>query len=174
MKKTVSAFTLFSTVVLLSSAQFGLSSCQKEVIKIVKDTVELKVEVPGPVPAPPIDTLAVLTGKEYHMEEITILQEDEFFYYKKGQAGNTAQFDQDFIKFNANKTGSYSYSGQTHTIEWDFIGNAKTRIRYTLNRPTPIVITMENISYSGDTLSYTEYYTVGAIKSMSSVLRIAR
>lgn len=171
MKKAFSAFSIFILVILLSFIQFGASSCTKEVIT---DTVEIEVEVPVLVPVPPIDTLAVLTAKPYHMEEITILQEDEFFYYKRGESGNTATFDQEYIKFNTDKTGSYYYYGVTNTLDWDFVDGNKTRIKYTLNRPTPVNVTWENISYSGDSLSYAEYYILGEMNSMASGLRIAK
>ncbi len=158
MKKSAASLTLLSTILLLFLLQLSISSCKKEV----------------EVQAPPIDTLAVLTAKQYHMEEIRILQDDVFYYYKRGNAGNTASFDQEYIKFNADKTGSYFYNGTTNSLTWDFVGGAKTKITYTLNRTTPIVINWENISYSGAYLSYAEHYTNGQIKSMSTGLRVAR
>lgn len=158
MKKVFGAGSLF--LLLLSLIQLGGSSCKKE--------VEVKV------PMPPMDTLAVLTAKQYHMEEIRILQDNNVYYYKKGSSGNTATFDQEYIKFNTDKTGSYFYNGTTNTINWDFVGMNKTRIRYTLNRSTPVTINWENISYSGDSLSYSEYYLINGVNSMSTAVRIAR
>jgi hypothetical protein len=160
MKKIAGRNFVFRSVLAFSTILFFLSSCTKEV----------EVEVP----AAPIDTLAVLTSNTYHMEEILILNNNQFFYYKRGGNQNTASFDNEFIKFNANKTGSYSYNNVVNTLTWDFINGNKTKIRYTLNRPTPIEITWENINYNKDSLTYSEYYTVNGLNSMSTVLRTAR
>lgn len=166
MKNKVRAYSVILSLILLSFVQIGTTSCTKEVEVIVRDTVEVAI--------PPIDTLAVLTAKQYHMEEITILQNDQFYYWKRGKPGNTAAFDQEYIKFNTNKTGTYFYYGETNTLTWDFVNGNKTRINYTLNRATPVNLSWENISYSGDSLSYSEYYILGNVNSMSTGLRLAK
>lgn len=180
MKNKVQAYSVAASILLLSFIQVGTTSCTKEVEVIVRDTIDREVIKRDTlrdtieIAIPPIDTLAVLTAKEYHMEEITILQNDKFYYWKRGATGNTAAFDQEYIKFNTNKTGTYFYYGQTNTLNWDFVNGDKTRIKYTLNRTTPINITWENISYSGDSLSYSEYYILGDLNSMATGLRIAK
>ncbi len=160
MKKNIRKGFFLRFILGFSALLLLLNSCTKEV----------EVEVP---PAP-IDTMAVLTSNNYFMEEILILNNNQFFYYKRGGNQNTASFDNEFIKFNANKTGTYSYNNMVNTLTWDFINGNKTKIRYTLNRPTPIVITWENINYNKDSLTYSEYYTVNNLNSMSTVLRIAK
>lgn len=160
MKKIVFQKNLFRSVVAFSAILVFLNSCTKEI----------EVEVP----AAPIDTLAVLTSNTYYMEETLILNNNQFYYYKRGGNQNTASFDNEFIKFNTNKTGSYSYNNEVNTLTWDFINGNKTKIRYTLNRSTPIEITWENINYNKDSLTYSEHYTVNNLKSMSTVLRTAK
>jgi hypothetical protein len=176
MKNKVRAYSVILSLILLSFVQVGTTSCTKEVEVIVRDTVDREVIVRDTleVAIPPIDTLAVLTAKQYHMEEITILQNDKFYYWKRGKTGNTAAFDQEYIKFNANKTGTYFYYGETNTLTWDFVNGNKTRINYTLNRATPVNVSWENISFSGDSLSYSEYYILGDVNSMATGLRLAK
>lgn len=108
------------------------------------------------------------------MEEITILTGDQFYYYKKGASGNTANFDQDYVKFNIDKTGTYTYYGQTSTLTWDFVEGRKNKVKYRLNRAVPVDITWDNISFSGDSIRYSEQYLTNTLKSMSAGLRIGK
>lgn len=120
------------------------------------------------------DTLALLTSRPYYMEEINILQDNKFFTYKKGQSGNTAKFDDEYIKFNKDKTGYYYYYGEIDKLNWEFVDDCKTKIRYTLHRTTPIILNWENISYSSNSISYSEYYTSGELRSMAIGMRTAK
>jgi len=107
------------------------------------------------------------------MEEINILQDNKFFTYKKVQPGNTATFDSEYIKFNEDYSGFYYY-GETDNLNWEFVDNTKTKIKYTLHRGTPIILNWDNISYGTNSISYSEYYILGEMRSMAIGMRVAK
>lgn len=151
--------------------QFSVSSCEKETIRV--DTLVLKdtVTIEKDPPIFPADTAAFLTGHPWKIKEIRILQQDKFLYYLRGGVGNTADFDNENIKFDADGNGSYSADGLDYTLTWDFKGPDKTKIEYIIAYPTPLTVNWESITYRKDSLAYSEYYIRAGIKSLCYVLR---
>ena len=156
MKKTALCL-LFSAILALSI----LPGC-------VKDDDDNDTTTP-----PPQKTLEeVLISRPWRMEELRFLQNNTFYYYKRGASGNSLNFDSDVITFNANKTGTYVGGNGTFSLTWDFTDGTKTKIAFTLNYATPIVVNMENITFTETTLKYTEYYTYNGWKTLAVVSRI--
>jgi hypothetical protein len=122
---------------------------------------------------PPVKSLEeVLTSTSWKMEEIRFLQNNTFYYYKRGATGNSLSFDSDVITFNTNKTGTYIGDGTTYPLTWDFTDAGKTKVSIIINYATPLTVTMENISYTNTSLKYTEYYNRNGTNTLASVSRI--
>jgi hypothetical protein len=113
----------------------------------------------------------VLVSTTWKMEEIRFLQNNTFYYYKRGASGNSLNFDSDAITFKQDKTGSYVGAGVTYTLTWDFTDTNKNRIRLIVNYPSPLTINWENITYTTSSLKYSEYYTSSSGNTLSSVTR---
>jgi hypothetical protein len=156
MKKTAINLVTISTVLLLCSLQFGFSSCKKE------------------TPIPVMDTVLVLTSKEWKIDEIRFLQNDVPYFYKRGAAGNSANFDNEYIKFNSDFTGTYSADGLSYNITWSFKNGDKTKIEYTVLFSTPMLVNMENIIYNESYFKYSEYYQKNNIYSLATVSRVPK
>ncbi|GAO41204.1 hypothetical protein [Flavihumibacter petaseus] len=163
-------FVSLSTILLFFTFQLLTSSCEKEVIKEVQvtDTLIIKDTVLTDFPK---DTLAFLTGRTWRIQEIRILQNQQFYFYQYGGSDHT--FDDEYIKFNTDGTGQYHADGVNDNLVWAFKGDTKTKIEYTLNRTTPLVVNWENMHYKKDSLIYSEYYIKnGTLKTQSAVVRI--
>src|SRR5687768_16017985 len=97
------------------SAILLLASCTKErVVETIKEVEKIVYQ-----PMPDVNKDSVLTADTLKIEEIRFLQNNIQYYYKRGASGNTANFDTEFIKFNANNTGSYVAGGITYTLTWN-------------------------------------------------------
>lgn len=172
MKKIYCNFCAIITVLALSSFGFSLSSCTKEVLQI--DTVTIHDTIIKEAPIPVLDTLSILTGKQWQINEIRFLQDDSPYYYKRGALNNNANFDNEYIKFNADFTGIYYSDGNTNSITWAFKDADKTRITYTISFGTPLVVNWENIQYNANFIKYSEYYKKNGVNSLAGVWRIPR
>ena len=113
-----------------------------------------------------------LTANSWKMEEIRFLQNNTFYYYKRGAAGNSLNFDTDVITFKKDKTGTYVGDNVTYALTWDFTDANKNKVRVVINYPSPLTVYMENITETDNTLKYTEYYTKAGVNTLSSVSRI--
>lgn len=158
MKKLVSTLSLFAFVTMLFFLPFGMTSCTKETVRV--DTV------------PPVIVNVKLTDHTWKISEIRTLQNNTNYYYKRGAAGNTINFDNEYIKFNTNFTGEYSADGLTYSLTWEYRKSDSSEIRYTVAYPKPLVITWENIRYYEGHITYSEYYTKEGMNTLSTVKRI--
>jgi hypothetical protein len=114
----------------------------------------------------------ILTSSPWKVDEIRFLQNNTFYYYKRGVTGNIAGLDTESITFKADKTGTYIAGPDTYTLTWDFVDVSKTKLRYIVNYPTPVTINWENIKFSNTLLDYTEYYTRSGVNTIASARRI--
>src|ERR1700691_4567503 len=55
------------------------------------------------------------------------------FYYVRGGGSNTANLDNDSIKFNLNNTGVYFTDGMNVNITWNFSNTAKTDLTWVVD-----------------------------------------
>jgi hypothetical protein len=113
----------------------------------------------------------ILTSNPWRMDEIRFLQNNTPYYYKRGAAGNSMNFDTDVITFKSDKTGTYVGDGITYTLTWDFTDVNKNKVKAIVNYPTAVTLNLENISYTNTLLKYTEYYTRAGVNTLSSVSR---
>lgn len=155
---------------IFGSLSFGLSSCQKEVVRtdtlVIRDTIYKEPVIPV------IDTLQVLTSRQWKIDEIRFLQADSPYYYKRGGIGNAVNLDNEFIKFNSDYTGIYFTDGNTYIFTWGFKSGNKTKIEYLVQFPTPLLVNWENLIYNDNYLRYSEYYHKNDFNSLATVLRI--
>jgi hypothetical protein len=114
----------------------------------------------------------ILTSSAWKIDEIRFLQNNTFYYYKRGVTANVAGLDNESITFKADKTGTYIAGPETYTLTWDFVDVNKTKLRYIVNYTTPVTINWENIKYSETLLDYSEYYTRNGVNTISNARRI--
>ena len=120
------------------------------------------------------------TGRKWMMEEIRFLQDNEPFYYKRGNAGESnMNFDRDWIIFNCEGTGIYHQAdGKEFTLEWKVDENKSATVVYAISNfrfNGDLTVTLENIEQSGDQVRYTEYYThLNKVHSLGVVKRTSQ
>lgn len=151
------------TVVLFISLQGGLSSCKKEtVIEHEQDTVL---------------TAAILTANPWKLQELkALLSPGNFVVYSRGASGNTQSFDNEYMTFNANNTGTYTdNAGVQSSFTWNFTDVANTKLVWVWNNPGGVVtITWEDIVYDDGAFRYTQSYTQSGVKAFAFGIRLPR
>lgn len=163
MKILLSGSVLF-LVILFSIGPAGLSSCTKDktiietIIKkdtvIIRDTVYIRDTVV---------TAEILTSRQWKIQELRGVNEGSVLYYLRGGSNNTDNYDNEYIVFNANKTGfEVDNIFITRQIpNWTLSGNQITKLTFTYNvTPTiSMVITWDNLRFKNNALYYDEYYS---------------
>lgn len=173
MKKIFSFSGLFAIVLLMMQA--GTTSCTKEntvydtITVVQKDTVIIK------------DTaisLQLLTAHSWKVEEIRGVESNTILYYKRGAAGNTENFDIEYITFKADKTGTYYDGvGTTHAMTWDFSNTELTKITFIVQNTAPIpdqTVVYENLRYKNGALLFDQYWSYNNKNSHAQVIRIKK
>ncbi len=130
-----------------------------------------KAEVTVPPSADPVKPLAdvikinedPLTAVAWKVEESRVIDGNSMLYYKRGSAGNTINFDNDFYKFNTDNTGIYAYNGQDYKFNWKYLDAQKTKIEMTILYPTPLLASLENVTITATTLRYTRLQKVNGL-----------
>lgn len=173
----------FSTTVvcfLLFIAQTTVSSCTKTVtvidsiihtqtdtlISIIRDTLQEKDTAL---------TAAILTATPWKLQEVRALSGGTYIYYTRGGTANSQSFDNEYITFHADNSGTYQdNAGSTTTFTWQFTNTSNTQLVWIWNLPQPVTITWENIAYDDGALRYTEYYTQFGTNVLASEVRIPK
>ena len=130
-----------------------------------------KVEVAVPPPAEPVKPVAditkanenLLTAAAWKVEESRVIESNSMLYYKRGAAGNTINFDNDFYKFNTDKTGVYAYNGQDYKFNWKYLDAEKAKIEMTILYPTALIVTLENVTVTASSFKYTRLQKVNGL-----------
>jgi hypothetical protein len=173
MKKIFGASGLFAIVLLM--LQTGATSCTKEVT--VYDTVTVTQKDTIIIKDTAI-SLQLITGNSWKVQEIRGVEGNTVLYYKRGAAGNTENFDIEYITFNADKTGTYFDAvGTTHAITWDFSNAELTKLTFVVQNPVPIpgqTVVYENLRYKNGALLFDQYWTYNNKNSHAQVIRIRR
>ncbi|MEO6358495.1 MAG: hypothetical protein ABIU77_14940 [Ferruginibacter sp.] len=176
MKKFFFLSSFVATAILLT-LQGNLTSCTKTTF--IKDTVTvIKVDTLITVKVDTLQekdtmlTAAILTANSWKLQSDRATVGGSVVFYERGGSANTNNFDNEFITFNANNTGTYHNNdgGQT-TFTWSFTNAANTKLTWFWNTPSPITVTWENISYDDASIRYTEYYTQSGLNVLSSIIR---
>jgi hypothetical protein len=169
-------------IVFLFSLPVSTVSCKKDTLTVIKkDTVTVTVIQRDTVILHAPDTTltpAILTANSWKVREdrAMLSNSSNYLYYLRGGSSNTINLDNEYITFNVGGTGLYTDNGGVQTtFTWNFTDASNTKLVWIWNHPTgPITITWENIIYQGGGIRYTEFYTIGGVKNLSSITRIPR
>jgi hypothetical protein len=151
--KVVSSFAFLGFAILLFAVQSGVSSCTKE-DDCTTDTI---------VKQDTMLTTQILTAHSWKVLEERGVRGGALIYYYRGGTNNTQSFDNEFITFNANGTGTLTInSGTQFAFNWAFANASNTKLTWTiLNSPATYTITWENIRYKNGNLNHDQYFTDG-------------
>ena len=153
-------------ILILASFEGGLSSCTKD--KTIYDTITVVTKDTFTV----TDTLIIqdtaltaeiLTAHPWKIQELRGVMNDSIIYYLRGGSANKINYDNEYLLFNMDKTGSYQdANGAQRVISWDFVNDEMTKLVFVIyNTPANFPITWEHIRYKNNSLFYDEYYTDG-------------
>jgi len=166
MKKFYGGLSLIAFIVMLSVLQVSVVSCTKESIDTVtviqKDTTV---------------NMQIITANPWKIQEIRgVKGTNKTIYYLRGATGNTDNFDNEYIVFNTDKTGTYTdNNGGKSNLTWDFATADSSRIVYTVSFPgSPVTLNWSNLSFKDGRLKYEEYYTNAGVNVHSYGIRIPK
>jgi hypothetical protein len=159
MKKLI-GFSPFVVFAFLLSLQTGVTSCTKEKTVLIQDTA-VSVEL--------------LTANSWKLQEYRGVDANTIVFYERGGALNTANFDNEYIRFRSDGTGSYfDQNGVTHEFTWEFLNEAKTSLTFVVSNPfgPSQAVFYENLRYKNDALLFDQYWTYNSINSHAQGIRI--
>jgi hypothetical protein len=114
----------------------------------------------------------LLTKYTWEAEEIRAqLSNNTTAYYKRGSEKNTVDYDFNFLKFNSDHSGVYSFKGDKVSTKWRFLDPEKTKMELIINYPSPLEIHLEYINISEKYFTYTQYATDSGIEYLASGTR---
>ncbi|WP_298739510.1 hypothetical protein [uncultured Chitinophaga sp.] len=175
-------FSIIATFIALSTMQVGFVSCTKENDTItVRDTIKVIDTVTVKDTIKTVDTTVtteILTANSWKIQEIRGVTGNANVYYKRGNTANTntQNFDNEYITFRADKTGTYvDNNGGQSSLTWDFTNAAHTTLSVTVNFPSgTIAMTWDHLCYRNKSIKYEEFYTSKGVNSHSYGLRIIK
>jgi len=158
---------VMATLAFLLTFQVGVMSCTKT--ETIIDTVTLKER----------DTLltaAILTANSWKPLEMRGLTNNTYVYYVRGGTNNTQSFDNEYMTFNANGTGTYhDNAGGNTSFTWNFTDASNKKLVWIWNNPTgTITVNWENINYDDGAIRYTEYANQFGFNTLVSEIRIPK
>lgn len=115
-----------------------------------------------------------LTSQSWKAEESRIMEGNHVSYYKRGGAANSINLDDDFYKFQADNTGTWSFNGQDYKFTWQYGNAEKTKIKMLMQYPTPLMVNLENIVISATAFSYTRLQQANGVNLMAIELRTVK
>ena len=172
-------------MILLSTLQVGVVSCTKETLirdtVIVRDTLRVKETITIRDTLRITDTTLnaqILTSHPWKLQELRGVYANRIEYYVRGGSNNTQNYDNEYILFRSDKTGTYvDPSGRSYNINWELVQTPRIKLTYNilnLGSEASTLITWENIVYKNGTISYDEYFTQGSNNSHMQGIRIRR
>lgn len=129
---------------------------------------------------PSVTVDSLLEKRTWQMAHIAFLQNGTLYYYNRGAANNSFNFDADNLTFKKDSTGTYSNANGSYAITWNFTNIKKDKIAYIIfnydnGAPKPgsnLKINLENVNVTDSTLKYAEIYNNSAgVSTISSVER---
>jgi hypothetical protein len=122
-------------------------------------------------PTPAVKTSEeMLVAKTWKADEVRVQQSNNVSsYYKRGVTGTA--YDSDSIKFSANNTGTYYFSGMSYSTTWNFTDAAKTKMTLVINQSPAISVYLENIHITETSIKYAQYFT-GTVSYLASATRV--
>jgi hypothetical protein len=154
--------------ILIATLQMSVTSCKKDTVTVT-DTLYVPV-------GDTAFSFALLTGTPWKIQEIRGVTGNNPYYYLRGSVSSTQSFDNEYIVFNTDKTGTYYDNGGTGTpITWDFEDSTFTKLHYSVPFPSGTVVAhWEHIVYRKGGIRYGEYFINGADYSHSEGIRIPK
>lgn len=134
-------------------------------VEVIKEDIMSPViaEPVKPVTNIPAANESPLTAVTWKVEESKVIDGNNMLSYKRGEQGNTINYDNDFYKFNGDNTGIYSFNGQDYKFTWKYQDKGKTKIEMTILYPTPLIVNLENITLTATSLKYTRLQKVNGL-----------
>ena len=124
---------------------------------------------------------SLLVSNAWQMQQITFVQNDgTVLFYERGGQNNTWNYDNDYLKFEKNGTGSYNAGTQQFELTWQFDNSDKTELSYTIHnyanggpqQGSNLDIKLENVYLSESSFRYAELYSnENGTQTISSVSR---
>ena len=117
-----------------------------------------------------------LTAHPWKPKEIRGVVSNFVIYYLRGGSANTQSFDNEYITFNTNNTGTYTdNTGKQSQLTWNFANTDKTKLNFTVQlTPNISNVTWEHIVYNDTLIEYDQSYTVGGTNGHSHETRITK
>ncbi|MGZ3924477.1 MAG: hypothetical protein ACXVBJ_11960, partial [Flavisolibacter sp.] len=121
-------------------------------------------------------TVQLLTANPWKLKEIRGVSSNTAFYYSRGGSYTGQNYDNEYITFTTNKTGTYiDPNGYPSALTWDFAGTDSSKITYIVAFPTiTTTVHWENLRYKNGSLYYDEYYTQNNINEHAHGQRIPK
>ena len=169
-------FFSFSIVigVLAAFLHTGLTSCTKD--HTIYDTVNV-TQHDTIIKKDTSITLQLLTANPWKIKELRGVFNNTPYYYLRGGTNTGINYDNEYITFNANKTGSYvDPNGYSSVMtSWDFVGTDSSKITFVIAFPTvTTTLHWENLRYKNGALYYDEYYSQNGNNAHEQAVRIPK
>ena len=186
MRKLISVSSFLSFIIFIS-LQTSITSCTKDIT--IYDTVTLTqtdtltridtlTQIDTLIITDTAISLELLTANSWKMQEFRGVIGNTITYYLRGGSGNTENYDNEYITFNANKTGIlYDAEGTTHQITWDFSNSNNTGLTFVVQNSYPVpnqTVVYENLRYKNKSLLFDQYWTYNNINSHTQAVRIPK
>lgn len=133
-----------------------------------------------PPPQVPITRDSMLISNVWQIQHIHVLQNSTIYKYDRDGQNNTYNYNNDYIKFERDGTGSYSAGNDYYQITWQFDNSDKTELTYTIynyanGQPQDGInldVKLENVFLSETSFRYAEIYTnLNGANTVCSVYR---
>ena len=72
---------------------------------------------------------SLLVSNIWQIQKIHVLQNNVVLFYERGGQNNDYNYDNDFLKFEKNGTGTYTAGSDVYNITWHFDNTARTEFK---------------------------------------------
>lgn len=148
------------------------TTASKQPAVVPAETKVVKNEEPQQVKSQMNETGNSLTENTWKMDESRVIEENNMKYYKRGGTENTIDFDNDMYKFDTDNTGIYFYNGQQYKFNWKYLNAEKTKMEMIIQYPTPLIVNLENIMVTANSLKYTRLQKVNGVNYVAIESRV--
>ena len=134
-------------------------------VPVIKEEVTTPVVVDAVKPLPDNSKAneSTLTAVTWKVDESKVIDGNNMFSYKRGAQENTINFDNDYYKFSNDNTGVYSFNGQDYKFNWKYLDAEKARIEMVILYPSPLIVSLENVTLTATSLKYTRLQKVNGL-----------
>ena len=166
----VSSFLAFAFLLLFQSS---ITSCTKD--QTIYDTVTV-TKTDTLIIKDTAVSLELLTANSWILQDYRGVSANTIVFYQRGGTSNTENFDNEYIRFIADGTGTYfDQSGAMHQITWEFLNDEKTRLSFVVSNPAPLesqMVIYDNLRYKNKSLLFDQYWSYNYINLHAQAIRI--